>query len=128
MFDENNFSNDNSYEQNNSQAVPGGSVAAHTDNNNGQAAGKATGSYSGVNPGSGQSGPGEPYTQATGMPAREHTAMALREPISRRLPDGGYQNTGYQADPEQTDSLTEIQRLWQLPVQSGTLPIRKPFF
>ena len=33
MFDENNFSNDNSYEQNNSQAVPGGSVAAHTDNN-----------------------------------------------------------------------------------------------
>ena len=57
-LDENNFSNDNSYEQNNSQAVPGGSVAAHTDNNNGQAAGKATGNYSGVNPGSGQSGPG----------------------------------------------------------------------
>ncbi len=60
MFDENNFSNDNSYEQNNSQAVPGGSVAAHTDNNNGQAAGKATGSYSGVNPGSVEEP--QPYT------------------------------------------------------------------
>lgn len=87
MFDENNFSNDNSYEQNNSQAVPGGSVAAHTDNNNGQAAGKATGSYSGVNPGSGQSGPREPYTGGYGNAGQEHTAMASGNLSGRRLPE-----------------------------------------
>ena len=98
MFDENNFSNDNSYEQNNSQAVPGGSVAAHTDNNNGQAAGKATGNYSGVNPGSGQSGPGEPYTSGygnTGQGAYGNGPQGTYQ--AGGYQNGGYQNTGYQS-------------------------------
>ena len=100
MFDENDFSNDNSYEQNNSQAVPGGSVAAHTDNNNGQAAGKATGSYSGVNPGSGQSGPREPYTSGygnTGQGAYGNGPQGTYQ--AGGYQNGGYQNTGYQGGP-----------------------------
>ena len=100
MFDENNFSNDNSYEQNNSQAVPGGSVAAHTDNNNGQAAGKATGSYSGVNPGSGQSGPGEPYTSGYGNAGQGAYSNGPQGTYQAGgYQNGGYQNTGYQGGP-----------------------------
>ena len=100
MFDENNFSNANSYEQNNSQAVPGGSVAAHTDNNNGQAAGKATGSYSGVNPGSGQSGPGEPYTSGYGNAGQGAYSNGPQGTYQAGgYQNGGYQNTGYQGGP-----------------------------
>ena len=100
MFDENNFSNDNSYEQNNSQAVPGGSVAAHTDNNNGQAAGKATGSYSGVNPGSGQSGPREPYTAGYGNAGQGAYGNGPQGTYQAGgYQNGGYQNTGYQGGP-----------------------------
>lgn len=100
MFDENNFSNDNSYEQNNSQTVPGGSVAAHTDNNNGQAAGKATGSYSGVNPGSGQSGPREPYTGGYGNAGQGTYGNGPQGTYQAGgYQNGGYQNTGYQGGP-----------------------------
>lgn len=104
MFDENNFSNDKSYEQNNSQAVPGGSVAAHTENNNGQAAGSASGSYSGVNPGSGQSGPGAPYSGGYGNAGQGAYSNGPQGaygngPQGTYQAGGGYQNAGYQGGP-----------------------------
>ncbi|WP_455615374.1 S1C family serine protease [Eisenbergiella sp.] len=44
MFENNDYSNENVNEQNNSQTVRSGSDAAHTEHNNGQTAGGATGS------------------------------------------------------------------------------------
>lgn len=108
MFDENNFSNDKSYEQNNSQAVPGGSVAAHTENNNGQAAGSASGSYSGVNPGSGQSGSGAPYSGGYGNAGQGAYSNGPQGAYGNGPQgtyqagggqNGGYQNAGYQGGP-----------------------------
>lgn len=48
MFENNDYSNENVNEQNNSQTVRSGSDAAHTEHNNGQTAGGATGSADGT--------------------------------------------------------------------------------
>lgn len=42
--------------------------------------------------------------------------------------NSGYQNTGYQGGPGTNGQPNGNYSVWQLPVQSGTLPIRKPTF
>ena len=153
MFENNNYSNENVNEQNNSQTVQSGSDAAHTEHNNGQTAGGAagnadstgnTGSYTGSGYTGGYSGSG--YTGGySGMNAGGYQNGG----------QGGYQNNaGYRSGgrisgqplsecgternrtkrrrtgrhgAERTASR-QLQRLWQLSVPAGKLPVRQYFF
>ena len=131
MFDNNNYSNENPTEQNNSQTVQSGSGAAHTENNNGQTAGSASGSYSGVNQGGCQNNPGGQYTGGyqNGAGSQGGYQNGTQGPYQAGgYQAGGYQSGGYPGKRCRRTAAWELQRLQQLPVPSGELPVWKQFF